>query len=502
MFLVLASVASAVTLSPLGSWTSGVFAEGAAEISAFDPETARLFVVNASTSGIDVLDLSDPSAPVWVGEIAIGQLGGQANSVAFKDGVLAAAIESKNKQAPGVVAFFEADGTLLSSVTVGALPDMITFTPDGERVIVACEGEPHADYLVDPEGSVAIVDLRAGVDRLTDADVTLARFRAWHVEDLDDSVRVFGPGATVAMDVEPEYVAVSHDSKTAWVTLQENNAIAVVDVVAGEVLDVIGLGWKDHRTAGLDPSDKDGGAAVAGWPVRGLYLPDAIGAVHHRGDTFLVTANEGDSRDYDGFGEEARVGAVNLDPGSFQDPAGLKTKEQLGRLKITTTLGDPDGDGDYDALYSFGARSISVWNAAGALVWDGGDELERLLADEAPDLYNADHEENGADARSDDKGPEPEGLVTAKLWGNWYAFVGLERAGGVVVYDLSDPTAPVIDDYVNVRDPLGDPELGTAGDLGPEGLIVIPAEDSPDGWPLLVVSHEISGSVRVFRIGR
>jgi 2',3'-cyclic-nucleotide 2'-phosphodiesterase/3'-nucleotidase/5'-nucleotidase len=500
--LLLASIASAVTLEPVGSWSSGVFAEGAAEIAAFDPVTARLFVVNASISGLDVLDLSDPTAPTWVGFVDIGALGGQANSVAIHDGVLVAAIEADVKQDPGVVAFYDVDGALLSAVTVGALPDMLRFTPNGDYLLVANEGEPSDDYTNDPEGSVSVIDLRGGIESLTEADVRTADFGGWAVEDLDPSVRIYGPGATVAQDLEPEYITVSHDSKTAWVTLQENNAFAIVDIKSGEVTDIVGLGFKDWSASALDPSDRDNAIAIAPWPVLGMYQPDAIGSIHHRGDTFLVTANEGDARAYTAFNEEARVGGLTLDPTAFPNGASLKANAGLGRLRVTNALGDEDGDGDFDALYTFGARSLAVWSDTGALVWDGGDELEQLIADESPSRFNANHEDQTFDGRSDDKGPEPEGLDVAKLWGDWYAFLGLERIGGVVVYDLSDPSAPVVDSYVNTRDPGGDPEDGTAGDLGPEGVLVIEAEDAPDGVPLLVVSYEISGSVALFEIHR
>jgi hypothetical protein len=317
---------------------------------------------------------------------------------------------------------------------------------------------------------------------------------------------VFGPGATVAQDLEPEYITVADNGRTAWVTLQEANAIGVLDLDSGEFTAIHGLGFKDHRLAAnaLDPSDRDGpsnGKAVriASWPVYGMYLPDAIAHYRTGGKTYLVTANEGDSRAYTGFNEEARVSALALDPTAFPNGAALKGNAQLGRLTVTRANGDTDGDGDFDALYAFGARSFSIRDEHGALVWDSGDALEQLTA--IPVQFNSDNAENDSwDTRSDNKGPEPEGIAVGQVQGRWYAFVGLERIGGVVVYDVTDPAAPSFVQYVNTRNYAGDPAADTAGDLGPEGLAFVPASASPTARPLLVVTNEISGSTRLFDV--
>jgi len=486
----------------IGRYESGLFDGSAAEISAYDPVSMRLFVVSASTHTVDVLDLADPTAPTLVESITMAG-GGSPNSVDVHDGVVAVAVQNADPQVPGQVQFFAVDGDAIASVTVGALPDMLTFTPDGSRVVVANEGEPDSSYTVDPEGSISIVDLGGGVDVVTDDDVVTAGFAGFELADLDPSIRIFGPGATVAQDLEPEYVAVAPDGTTAWVTLQENNALAIVDLDAGEVTELVGLGFKDHAVdgRGLDPSDEDGEVAIATWPVSGVYMPDAIAVFGAGAATFLVTANEGDARDYDGFGEEERVLDLVLDRAAFPDAAELQAEAALGRLRVTSTLGDDDDDGDYDALFSFGGRSISVWDDAGALVWDSGDLLERTVADALPEEFNSNNDENdGFDSRSDDKGPEPEGVVVAELFESTYAFVGLERVGGIVAFDLGDPRAPEVAAYVNDRDFTGDPEQGTAGDLGPEGLLVISAADSPTGTPLLVVAHEVSGSVAIYEL--
>lgn len=501
-----APAAAQISLHQLGSYRTGVFAEGASEITAFDAGSRRLFITNGATGSIDVVSIANPSAPALLFTIDLSAHGVRANSVSTHGGVLVAAVENADKQMPGRAVFFAAACTFpcaaLSAVTVGALPDMITFTPDGRRVLVANEGEPNDAYTVDPEGSVSIIDVSAGAALVTQTDVETASFVPFNGAALP-GIRIYGPGATVAQDLEPEYIAVAADSKTAWVTLQENNAIAIVDVDAGVVTSLVALGTKDHRRPynALDPSDRDGGIHIERWPVEGMYMPDAIAAFDFHGRTFLVTANEGDSRDYGGFSEEARVGGVSLDPQRFPDAAVLQQNANLGRLKISTVGGDTDGDGDYDVLYAYGARSLSVWTDAVRQVADSRDDFERLTAALFPTEFNSTNDANGSfDSRSDDKGPEPEGVDVAVIDGRTYAFVGFERIGGVAVYDVTNPYNPRFVDYVNARDFAGDPEADTAGDLGPEGLLFIPAADSPTSDPLLVVSNEVSGSTTVYRV--
>jgi 2',3'-cyclic-nucleotide 2'-phosphodiesterase/3'-nucleotidase/5'-nucleotidase len=504
--LTAAAVSAQVVLTPIGTYSTGIFNAGGAEIVAHDPASQRVFVVNAEANRLDVLDIRQPWAPRRVSTIDLAGQGGGVNSVAVRGGLVAAAVENANRQAPGRVAFFDADGTLLASVQVGALPDMLTFSPDGSFVLVANEGEP-LDYCApglanDPEGSVSVIDLRGGVASLTQANVRTAGFAAFN-NAVPAGVRVFGPGATAAQDFEPEYIAVSPDSRTAWVTLQENNALAIVDIASATVTAVVPLGTKDHsipRNA-LDPSDRDGGAQIAPWPVRGLYQPDAIAAYPAGGERYLVLANEGDARDYDCFGEETRVGDLDLAPARFPDAAALQEDATLGRLRTTTASGDLDGDGRHDEIHTFGARSFSIRDAAGALVWDSGNELELIAAAALPDVFNSTNDENGsADSRSDDKGPEPEGVAVGAFRGRRYAFVGLERIGGVMVYDITNPRAPFFVQYVNPRRFDGDAEAGTAGDLGPEGLLYIPREQSPIARPLVVVGNEISGTVTLYSL--
>jgi Ca2+-binding RTX toxin-like protein len=911
-------------LRPLGTYETGIFDEAAAEIPAYDPRSQRLFVVKATEAEVDVLDISNPQNPTLDFTIDVSSHGGGVNSVAVNQtGVVAVAVEAEVKQRGGSVVFFNRNGNFLSKVNVGSLPDMLTFTPDGKKVLVANEGEPRENYQSDPRGTINIIDISDGARNVTQQDVTTANFADFNPrkeELIAKGVRIFGPGANVPRDLEPEYIAVSPDGTTAFATLQENNAFAVIDIEAGEIADILPLGYKDHsrgpatlnqfnfrpgqlpalgtteagqeiklgglsglwfegideetgnlkfvtvpdrgpngaptdvdedgdeerpfvlpdyqarvirfeldeesgrivnlsetlltqqngttpisglpniegidevpvdlngnvltydplgadlegvvinpndgsfwmvdeyrpsiynfdadgvlinrfvpagtaelagqtegtfgsetlpaeyanrrpnrgfeavaldtdneilysfiqtplanpdrdasdnsnviRILGIDPedgtpvaeyvyllegttfgeakvdkigdavyagegkffvierdsstseaakkfifeidlkgatnlldndapniprnltleqlsasdliqrgiqpvdkmkvtnlpsigylagdkpeglsllpdgrmavindndfglldeaipvdgtvplnpnpvpivlgvidfaegntldvSDEDGGINLQNWPVFGMYQPDAIESFESDGKTYYITANEGDARDYGGFSEEGRVGdiEIELDSDVFGNTARLKAEDSLGRLKITNTQGDLDGDGDFDRLYAFGGRSFSIWDEFGNLVYDSGDDFEKLTAELFPEQFNSNNDDNDSfDSRSDDKGPEPEGVTVGVVEDITYAFIGLERIGGIMVYDISDPKEPNFVQYFNNRDFDGNASEGTAGDLGPEGLKFIPAEDSPNGQALLVAANEVSGSTTIYQV--
>lgn len=912
---------NSIELTQIGRYDSGIFDEGAAEITAYDPESQNLFVINGANSTIDVLDVSDPTNPTFLFANFIGEFGDSINSIAIENGVVAAAIEGDSAQDSGKVVFFDTDGNVLNQVTVGALPDMLTFTPDGTKVLVANEGEPDEDNPANnPEGSVSIIDISGGVEN---ASVTTADFTAFNGQEVElrgRGVRIF-PGETFANDAEPEYITVSPDSSQAFVALQENNAIAVIDLEAGEISEIQPLGLKDYsrdlpqltnyawdlseevlgttsagqeillgglsglfyegetdrgklqfittldrgpngeptdvdddgvkerpfplpdyqaklvrftldresskfeiteeilltredghtpitglpnlqagepgkaytdespvdlngdplendpfgadmesivvaddgsfwlsdeyrpaiyhfdphgalidrfipkgtaeavghpkgafgtetlpevyaqrranrgfegmalntdngnlyafiqspidnpdvsnaeaeaadessdfnsrnsqvlrilevdphsgepvgeyvyflegsegvdkigdavyagdgkfkvierdsdtdadaekfifevdltgatnilgtelstatgentalesmtpddlaemeiqpvtktqvlnlpsigylagdkpeglallpdgslavindndfglldeeipgdgsvpfnpdptqtvlgliefdKSNGLDPSDTDG-IDIGNQPVFGLYQPDAIAAYEVDGATYYVTANEGDARD-----EDERVEDLELDPDAFPNAAELQTDDAIGRLEVSTIDGDINGDGDYDRLVSYGGRSFSIRDAKGNIVFDSGDDFAQITAEQVPEIFNSNGTVDSFDERSDAKGAEPEGVVVGKIDDKTYTFVGLERTGGIMVYDISQPAESEFVQYIN---PI-DEETGDALDLAPEGLEFIPAEESPNRTPLLTVSNEVSGTVSVYQI--
>ncbi|MDP9141542.1 MAG: choice-of-anchor I family protein [Pseudomonadota bacterium] len=495
-------------LSLVGRYASGAFDEGAAEIVAFDASTKRLFVVNAAATTVDVLNVADPSAPALLETIDASADGDGANSVDVFGGVLAVAIQADPKTDPGKVVFY--DTTTLAKIgeaEVGALPDMLTFTPDGKAVLVANEGEASEGYEVDPVGSVSVIDVSGGFAAPVVATAGFARFNADAAELREAGVRIYGPGATVAQDLEPEYIAVAKDGQSAWVTLQEANAIGLLDlsdIGAPEISKIIPMGYKNHGVLGneLDVSDRDGGINIRNWPLLGMYQPDTVASYTFNSRNYFVTANEGDDRNDFIPGEEtARIKDLVLDPEAFPDAVSLQADEALGRLEVTTYTGDTDGDGDFDALYSLGSRSFSIWSEDGAQLFDSGSEIERIVAQRYPDNFNASHDENDAEGRSDAKGPEPEGLTVGQIGGRTFAFVGLERISGIMVYDITNPQRARFVQYINSRDfsrtPGDDPD---AGDLGPEGLEFIAAEDSPIGVPMLMVGNEVSGTSALYRI--
>ena len=512
-----------IELTVLGTYASGIFNAGGSEIAAHDPMLQRLYVVNAQDASVNALDISNPAAPTLVGTINLLPFGGVANSVAVFEGLVAVAMEATpNRTDPGKVVFFDSALTPISAVTVGAIPDMLTFTHRGRYVLVANEGEPKSygqPDSVDPEGSVSIIDLQNGPVTLTQANVRTAGFTAYNGMEAAlraAGIRIYGPNATASQDLEPEYLAVSPDDTTAWVTLQENNAIAVVNIASATVTSLIPMGLKDHNLAGngLDPSDRDNAAGsgaaikIGNWPIKGLYQPDGIAAFPVGDQLLLFMANEGDVRtDWPGFNEETTVGASTylLDSNAFPNASVLKQNRNLGRLRVSNSTGDLDGDGDFDEIHSHGGRSFSIRTTSGALLFDSGDDFEQVTAElhnAGLLIFNCSNDNNTFDARSRAKGPEPEGLAVGRAFQRTWAFIGLERVGGVMAYDVTDPANARFVTYANNRNFAGAFDFATAGDLGPEGILFIDEGDSPTGEPLLITANEISGTTTIYQINK
>ena len=493
-----------IVLNKVGSAASTT----ASEIPAFDPVSKRLYVVAASTVDIYVVSntgtLTKPSAGLQQLTPGFTPASGTAapNSVAVKNGIVAVAYEVKvtatGTHQRGRVSFFNAaDGVFINSVEVGFLPDMLTFTADGKKVLVANEGEPNDNYSSDPEGSVSIIDLTNGAATATVQEANFNAFNSQLATLRTQGLRVIGTNATLSQDVEPEYIAIAPDGLTATITLQEANAIATLNIATATITSIKPLGLKNHNLTGngIDASDQDGGRInIKNVPVFGMYQPDAIASFTANGQTYYITANEGDSRQRTAaspaFDEESRVSAATyiLDPTIFPNATDLKRPENLGRLTVSNKTGDTDNDGDIDQIHAFGARSFTIWDSTGTLVYDSGDQLEKLTAQFNPTGFNSDGVPNaGFDTRSDNKGPEPEGVTVGTIGGRTYAFIGLERVGDVIVYDITNPVSPSFVQYVN-----------PAEDRGVEGIIFVSAADSPTGKPLVITANETSNTVSVF----
>jgi hypothetical protein len=513
-----------IRLSFVGRYTFGFYDIGAAAPSAYDPQTERLFVVAVDRGLIDTLDISDPSQPRLIMRKVVLGYGGFPSSIDVANGVLAVALRGVINTLPGKVLFFDIDGRRIGApVRAGAKPIALAYTATGRELVVANQGEANDEYTIDPNGSISIIDLGLsdpdcrGEACAIDPEETLLDFRQFNDrrdELVAEGVRIYGPNASVAQDLEPEAVAIAPDGETAWVSLQRNNAMAVVNLPRREIDDIFALGNKDHslQENALDVSDRDGAINIRPWPLRSFYQADIFAAYDVDGSTFLVTPNEGDPRDFDGFSEVMRIRDLRLDPTAFPDAAILQRDRNLGRLRVTNADGDADGDGDFDQIFVLGSRSFAIWTASGQLVFDSGDDLEQIMADAVPECFNCSDSSINFDGQSPDRGPEPETVAVGSIGGRQYAFIAPERIGGVYAYDITDPQAPSFQQYINFRDFSVDPsqvceenrplseECAQAGDLGPEGVLFIPAGDSPIGVPLIAVSHELSTSTTLYRI--
>ena len=529
-------------LVSVGRWVSGS-GLGGAEISAFDAKSKRIFVTNGATNQIDIVSIKDPKKPVLFGRINLAKKGVTGiQSVATKDGLVAIATQvSTDKAVPGKVFLADVSGKLSPSapngIVVGSLPDSVHFSPNGQFIVTANEGEPTSYCLTngalptttDPNGSVSIIDLSA--PKLKATTVDFSAFDDRKNAMVYAGARVFGPNATVAQDLEPEYITISNDSEYAYVTLQENNAIATIDLTTKKVVSVNGLGFKSFATDGLDPSDRDSAVKIAPANVFGMYQPDAIAQVTRGATTYLFTANEGDAREWPCLMGGTSTTALEAEDVRFGKNAAasvdatLKSDAVAGRLKVTpftpaSVAGAPvNASTSITAGYSYGARSFSVWQASNVegvfpmtRVYDSGSSIEQYLSTNRAASFNADWNTttglvNAVDSRSSSKGPEPEGLAVGRAYGRMWMVLGLERDGGLMLYDVTDPTFPIFKSYINTSNPAGNllqstKKTAAAGDVSPEGILFVSDKESPTGKAMVIVSYELSGTVGIYQFSK
>jgi len=466
------------------------------EIAAYDKASSKLFVTFGE--GLQIVRLASDLRMTLDKVVTFASVAttNDVTSVAVKNGIVAAAVKSFTSSLPGSVVLMDVNGTILKTLEVGANPDMVTFTPDGSKLLVANEGELGSNNVLDAVGSVSIIDLAGGAVAATVRTASFGTFDTQEAALRAEGVRLFTgtPGFTgrsVAQDLEPEYIGVSPDGRTAFVTLQENNAVAVLDIASGTFTDIVPLGLKSFNGLALDASDRNGVALRTDLPVFGQYMADSIASFTGAdGRTYYVIANEGDDRnDFLPTAETASVSntAFDLDNTLFPTETALKDNNALGRLTVTNQTGlrgDTDGDGDIDQILMYGGRSFSILDSTGRIVFDSGSHIEQFIA--------AGGTRTGFDdGRSDNKGPEPEGITVGVVNGRTLAFVGLERGGGgVMVYDVTDPAKVNFVQYMR-----------NAADLNPEGVLFIAAADSPTGRDLLVTTNEVSNTLTTFQNG-
>lgn len=490
-----------IQLNYLGSFDPSGNNSSSTEIVVHDASTQRLFTISSITDVFDIIDFSTPAAPSVVKTVNMAPYGG-ITSIAVKNGIIAAASPNTDPQQNGSVVFFDINGNFLKQLTVGALPDMITFSPDGTKVVTANEGEPNDAYTVDPDGTISIIDISGGIGNLTQSNVTTLNFTSFdsQVAALTATgLRKVRPNNTLSQDLEPEYVTISSDSQKAWVTLQENNAIAEINLATKTITGIWGLGKKDMSIPGngFDASDNNGEVLIANWPVKAYYTPDAVQNYKVGSTNYIVTANEGDEKDLSGYSERTTVGAstYTLDPVLFPHSNILKASYNLGRFRVSSATGNTDGDTEFEEIAALGARSFSIFNAdTKQIVYDSGDQFERYISVKHPLIFNADNESNAVKNRSRAKGPEPEGVALGNINGQTYAFITLERTGGVMVYNITDPNNPTFTDYKHSRS-----TSAYGGDNGPEGIIYIaPQNTTANGY--VIVANEISGTLSIFEV--
>ena len=526
--------------------------EGAAEIVAYQASKKWIYAINSSGDeavvNIIPADTFDTAALVQDNEGIVSATNltstitltlndntpGDANSIAIDENnqMLAVAMAAKNVGEAGQIAFYDISGdspAFIKNVPAGFLPDMVTFNHDGTKIVVANEGEPNGDYNIDPEGSVSIINIVEGVVADTATNIDFTTYNSQQAELESDGFVFANPtgrtingnviNTTVAMDLEPEYVSISKDNKYAYVSIQENNGLAIINLEDNSV-ELKALGFKDWSDLQIDASDKDGGVNFKSYPgLYGMYQPDTISSFSWKGANFIVSANEGDAREYffdvtdeadcaekggldydedDGclaYIDESRVEdltlAANFDYLNNDD-------DDIGRLKVSTVKGDTNDDGQYESLYAYGARSFTIWDSNGLVVFDSGDDIGRITASVHGEAFNNNEDENEGDTRSDDKGAEPEALTIGTIDERTFAFIGLERMGGIMVYDITNPYDVQFEDYFYNRGVIEGADI--TGDLAPEGMVFVPAEQSATGEPLLIIGNEISGSIAVWQI--
>ena len=526
--------------------------EGAAEIVAYQASKKWIYAINSSGDeavvNIIPADTFDTAALVQDNEGIVNATNltststltlndntpGDANSIAIDENnqMLAVAMAAKNVGEAGQIAFYDISGdtpAFIKNVPAGFLPDMVTFNHDGTKVVVANEGEPNGDYSIDPEGSVSIINIVEGVVADTATNIDFTTYNSQQAELESDGFVFANPtgrtingnviNTTVAMDLEPEYVSISKDNKYAYVSIQENNGLAIINLEDNSV-ELKALGFKDWSDLQIDASDKDGGVNFKSYPgLYGMYQPDTISSFSWKGANFIVSANEGDAREYffdvtdeadctakggldydedDGclaYIDESRVEdltlAANFDYLNNDD-------DDIGRLKVSTVKGDTNDDGQYESLYAYGARSFTIWDSNGLVVFDSGDDIGRITASVHGEAFNNNEDENEGDTRSDDKGAEPEALTIGTIDERTFAFIGLERMGGIMVYDITNPYDVQFEDYFYNRGVIEGADI--TGDLAPEGMVFVTAEQSATGEPLLIIGNEISGSIAVWQI--
>lgn len=505
-----------LTFERLGGYTSGISCldGGVTEILSYDYVNHKAWVVNGMAGTLEILDLSelDKDSEVTSVSIDIGAMAEEAAdgfsygdmtsvSINSEAGIAAVALQHSEYDKNGYVALLSTDGELLAMLEAGCQPDMVTFTPDGSRILAANEGEPRNGYgegVTDPCGSVTVIE--ADYSSLSESSCINVDFTDFDSrrDELAESGILFVKDALPSVDFEPEYIAA--DNSKAYIALQESNAIAVLYLESLSYDGVYPLGFKDLSLEENAVDLVKDGAYLANTYENavGAYMPDGISIYRHDGITYLLTANEGDAREW-GAEENEYCNEIKAELTASDGTVA----EDIRVLDSAVTDGIPEGK---TALY--GARSFSIYRADEnglTQVFDSGSQLEAITAEFAPEYFNCSNDDDEADSRSQKKGPEPESVVVGTVGDRTYAFVALERFGGIAAFDITIPENAEFAGYVNTRDFSEEMELNEEhthfeSDISPEGLCFVNAEHSPTGSPLLLGAFEVSGTVAAYSV--
>ncbi len=497
----------------LGGGTSG------GEIAAFDKNTDRLFVTSSGGGiyQINIFDMSNPAVPAGLGTVDFTTSFGLAADMSGLSSVavdplgrfgVAALIPTSNTTSLGKVGYFNlSTGAVIGTSSVGYHPDSLSFSADGSKLVVVNEGEFNALSLTNAPGSISVFDVSGitsgnlgtlpGLGAVTtdftagnlSGGATITGLRNSNLAAVGTSGTFIGavPDFNNASNtdpnaIEPEYASIIGDK--VYVSLQDNNAVAEYDLTANKWTKVTELPTISQV---VDASDQDGGIAIND-TVAGMPMPDTVATYSVGGKTYVVTANEGDARgddrDVSRFGDTGGNDDMDpiLDTNYPATATGERAALELGRLDVSRIDGDTDADGKIDQITMLGTRSFSIWEVTGSglsLTYDSGSFFETYISLNDPTGW--------VDGRSDNKGPEPEGLTLGVIDGETYAFIGMERTNGIFMFNVSDPDSPLFAGYVRTQDGANTP-------LRPESLSFISAADSPNGQNLLVVGFEGDGN--------
>jgi len=497
-------VAQSLPFHKIHTRSTASFNEATTRAVAFDKNNSYVYIVNQKLTRLDVFDYSNARVPQFQFSI---DLSPYFSEIVDVDVYLKqiAVIGYTNPQSSGKLMFFDEKGISLGQFPVGATPRDVEFSPNGTWVMTTGAGVPADDYSFDPIGYITLIAINNGIPNLPSTANQFIDFTGLDTTSYDPAIHVFGNNGNQlpSEDLEPESVTFNPSSTKAYVTLQENNAVAIVDVLSGTLDTVVGLGYKDFSTIGLDASDTRPDINIKSYPhLYGLYQPDGIASYNANSQTYFVTANEGAPRNYSGYSEVVHTTDFVFNAADFPNISTIYHDSTLGRLELTDRLGNFDNDVFQDSLFCFGARSFSIWDESGQQIWDSGDEFESKIAQLFPNNFNSAKDDNNSyKSQSNQRGPQPETVVIGEVDGTPYAFIGLSQMGGFMIYDLTDPANPQFVLYELNREFSKPANDASSGDLGLSSMEFVPAIVSPTGYALLLVANEVSGSVSTYEMG-